>query len=69
MYSDGVAIYVNGAPLTFAMNPQGFRDDLGIMAKAGDAVYVPLKKGRNEIVFAVIEIGGGWAFGARFDTP
>lgn len=66
-YSDGVVIYVNGRPLSFAMNPQGFRDDLGIMASAGDAVYVPLKQGRNEIVFAVMEVGGGWAFGARLD--
>jgi hypothetical protein len=68
-YSDGVVIYVNGRPLTFQMNPQGFRDDLGVMARTGDAVYVPLKQGNNEIVFAVIEVGGGWAFGARLDPP
>lgn len=67
-YSDGVVIYVNGRPLAFAMNPQGFRDDLGIMARAGDAIYVTLKQGRNEIVFAVIEIGGGWAFGAKIEA-
>ena len=66
-YSDGVVIYVNGRPLSFAMNPQGLRDDLGIMSFIGDAVYVPLTKGRNEIVFAVIEVGGGWAFGAKLD--
>lgn len=67
-YSDGVVIYVNGQPVAFAMNPQGFRDDLGIMARVGDAVYVPLEKGRNEIVFAVIEVGGGWAFGGRLEA-
>jgi hypothetical protein len=67
VYSDGVAIFANGVPVSFAMNPQGFRDDLGIMAKAGDAAYLPLKAGRNELVFAVIEVGGGWAFGATLD--
>lgn len=66
-YSDGVAIYLNGRPLAFAMNPAGLRDDLAIMARTGDAVYLPLERGRNEIVFAVIEYTGGWAFGARLD--
>jgi hypothetical protein len=66
-YSDGAVIYVNGQRTSFSMNPQGFRDDLGIMARVGDAVYVRLKQGRNEIIFAVIELGGGWAFGAKLD--
>jgi hypothetical protein len=43
------------------------RDDLGIMARTGDAVYLPLRRGPNEIVFAVIEYTGGWAFAARLD--
>lgn len=66
-YSDGVVIYLNGRRLAFAMNPQGLRDGLGMMARAGDAVYLPLEQGRNEIVFAVIELTGGWAFGAKLD--
>lgn len=66
-YSDGVVIYLNGRPLALAMNPQGLRDGLGMMAKFGDAVYLPLKQGRNELVFAVIELTGGWAFGAKLD--
>ncbi|HEY2804681.1 MAG TPA: hypothetical protein VGI92_02365 [Gemmatimonadales bacterium] len=65
-YSDGVVIYANGRPLVFNMNPQGMRG-LGAMEKAGDAVYLPLKRGRNEIVFAVIELGAGWAFWGRLD--
>jgi tRNA threonylcarbamoyladenosine modification (KEOPS) complex Cgi121 subunit len=32
-----------------------------------DAVDLPLKKGGNEIVFAVTEYSGGWAFWARLD--
>jgi hypothetical protein len=67
-YSDGVVIYVNARPMVSAMNPQGLRD-LGVMDTIGDAVYLPLKKGRNEIVFAVTEVGGGWAFWARLDAP
>ena len=65
-YSDGVVIYCNGTPLYFGMNPPFFRD-LGVMDMDGDAVYLPLKKGKNEIVFAVTEYSGGWAFFGRLN--
>ena len=61
------AYLLAGRPLALAMNPQGLRDGLGMMAQVGDAVYLPLEQGRNEIVFAVIELTGGWAFGAKLD--
>jgi hypothetical protein len=67
-YSNGVVIYLNGRPLAFAMNPGGLRSNLGVMAKTGDAVYLPLRRGRNQIIFAVIECTGGWAFSARLDS-
>jgi hypothetical protein len=63
-YSNGVVIYLNGRPLAFAMNPGGLRG-LGVMAKAGDAVYLPLRRGRNQLVLAVIQSTGGWAFSGR----
>ncbi len=66
-YGNGVVIFLNGQPLAFAMNPGGLRSNLGVMAKIGDAVYLPLRRGRNELVFAVIECTGGWAFSARLD--
>ena len=66
-YSDGIVIYMNGQPLYFGMNAQDFRGDLGIMSPGGDAVYLPLKRGRNELVVAVTEYSGGWAFWARLD--
>ena len=66
-YSDGIVIYLNGRPLYFGMNTQGVRDGLGIMSTGGDAVYLPLRRGRNELVVAVIEYSGGWAFWARLD--
>lgn len=68
-YSDGAVVYLNGRPLAFAMNPSGLRGGLGVMARVGDAVYLPLRRGRNEIVFAVVEATGGWAVSARLDPP
>lgn len=68
-YSDAIVVYANGQPLYFGMNAQGFRDDLGVMSPGGDAVYLPLKRGRNEIVVAVTEFSGGWAFWAKLDSP
>ena len=68
-YSNGVVIYLNGRPLTLAMNPGGLRSNLGVMAKVGDAVYLPLRRGANELVFAVIQCTGGWAFSGRLDPP
>ncbi|HKV73506.1 MAG TPA: hypothetical protein VJN95_03240 [Gemmatimonadales bacterium] len=68
-YNNGVVIYLNGRPLAFAMNPGGLRTNLGVMARVGDAVYLPLNKGKNELVFAVIDMTGGWACSARLDPP
>jgi hypothetical protein len=67
-YSNGAVVYLNGRPLAFAMNPGGLRSNLGVMAHVGDAVYLPLKRGKNEIVFAVIQCTGGWAFSGRLDS-
>ena len=64
--SNGAVLYLNGRPVAFAMNPGGLRG-LGVMARAGDAVYLPLRRGRNELVFAVIQLTGGWAFSARLE--
>jgi len=49
------------------MNAQNLRDDMGVMSRGGDAVYLPLRRGRNELVVAVTEYSGGWAFWARLD--
>jgi hypothetical protein len=67
-YSNGVVIYLNGRPLAFAMNPGGLRNNLGVMARTGDAVYLPLRRGPNQVVFAVIQSTGGWAFSARLEA-
>ena len=66
-YNNGVVIYLNGRPLFLAMNPGGLRTPLGTMAHVGDAVYLPLRAGRNTLVFAVMDLTGGWAFSGRID--
>jgi hypothetical protein len=66
-YNNGIVIYLNGRPLFFAMNPGGLRTPLGTMAHVGDGIYLPLRAGRNELVYAVMDLTGGWAFSGRMD--
>jgi hypothetical protein len=69
-YSDEVSVFLNGEILYRGRSAQYFRDPgfLGIMDVENDAVYLPLKKGQNELVLAITELGGGWGFAARLDT-
>jgi hypothetical protein len=66
-YSDDVSVFLNGKILYRGRSAQGFRDPgfLGIMNPENDTVYLPLRKGRNELVLAVSELGGGWGFICR----
>lgn len=66
-YSDEVSVFLNGQILFRGRSAQGFRDPgfLGIVYPEDDAVYLPLKKGPNELVLAVSELGGGWGFVCR----
>jgi hypothetical protein len=66
-YSDEVSVFLNGQILFRGLSPQNFRDPgfLGIINPENDAVYLPLKKGRNELILAVSELGGGWGFICR----
>ncbi|HET7250509.1 MAG TPA: hypothetical protein VFI79_11720 [Gemmatimonadales bacterium] len=69
-YSDGVVVYCNGQPLFFGMNASRLRSqDLGesAMDRVGSVLYLPLQRGKNELVFAVTEYTGGWAFWARLE--
>ena len=67
-FSDGIVVFCNGAPLYFGEHAMGVQG-LGELHLVGDAVYLPLKAGANEIVVAVTEYFGGWAFSARLDPP
>jgi hypothetical protein len=66
-YSDDVSVFLNGKILFRGRSAQNFRDPgfLGIVNPENDAVYLPLKKGSNELTLAVSELGGGWGFICR----
>ena len=66
-YSDDVSVFLNGSILFRGRSAQSFRDPgfLGIVNPENDAVYLPLKKGGNELMLAVSELGGGWGFICR----
>ncbi len=66
-YSDEVTVFLNGQILYRGRSAQGFRDPafLGIVNPENDAVYLPLRKGSNELMLAVSELGGGWGFICR----
>jgi hypothetical protein len=66
-YSDDVSVFLDGRILYRGRSAQNFRDPafLGIVDAANDAVFLPLPKGRHELVLAVSELGGGWGFVAR----
>lgn len=66
-YSDDVSVFLNGKILYRGRSAQNFRDPgfLGIVNAENDAVYLPLKKGSNELMLAVSELGGGWGFICR----
>jgi len=66
-YSDDVSVFLNGTILYRGRSAQAFRDPrfLGIVNPENDAVYLPLKKGKNELMLAVSELGGGWGFICR----
>jgi hypothetical protein len=70
-YSDDVSVFLNGQILYRGRSAQGFRDPgfLGIINPENDAVYLPLKKGRNELLLALSELGGGWGFLCRLTDP
>jgi hypothetical protein len=66
-YSDDVSVFLNGKILFRGRSAQNFRDPgfLGIVNLENDAVYLPLRKGSNELMLAVSELGGGWGFICR----
>ncbi len=68
-YSDDVSVFLNGRILFRGRSAQSFRDPgfLGIVSPDNDAVFLPLKKGRNELMLAVSELGGGWGFICRLE--
>lgn len=62
-YSDAIMIFLNGKPVAFGNSAYQQRDPsfLGIIG-LNDAIFLPLKKGKNELLLVVIESFGGWGF-------
>jgi hypothetical protein len=70
-YSDEICVFVDGRVVFTGRSPFRFRDPgfMGVMDVENDALYLPLREGRNEIVMAVAEYFGGWGLIARFEDP
>ena len=70
-YSDLVTVYLNGRPIYSGNNALSFREEshLGLVNADSDAVFLPVEKGDNELVLAVTEFFGGWAFMCRWAHP
>jgi sugar lactone lactonase YvrE len=62
-YSDQVSIFLNGRVL-FAGNSAYQSRDPSFLGAVGlfDAVFLPLEKGENELLFVLEETFGGWGF-------
>lgn len=66
-FSDQGSIFLNGQILFSADNTYRSRSQryLGVVTIDNDAVYLPLRRGENELVVAVTEAFGGWGLRAR----
>lgn len=62
-YSDEVTLFLGGRPLFRGDSTYRLRDAsfLGIVG-LHDSVYLPLRKGENELTLLVVENMGGWGF-------
>lgn len=63
-YSDEVTVFLNGRPL-FSGDARYSHDNPrqeGLIGLWQGTVYLPLRKGRNEVVLAVADVFGGWGW-------
>jgi len=68
-YSDNVVIILNGKPMYSGKSGFQSRDPLFQgMIGYHDAVFLDLKKGKNELLFTVTETFGGWGLMAKFEN-
>ncbi|MEZ4772371.1 MAG: hypothetical protein R3D00_04245 [Bacteroidia bacterium] len=69
-FSDRVSVYVNGKVL-FSGNDTYSSRDYRFLGSIGyfDTIFLPLKKGRNEIMIAVSEGFGGWGIRGKLIEP
>ena len=62
-YSDDIVVYLNGKPVFSGKNALSYRNDdaLGVFG-LNDQAQIHLNAGDNELLVAVTEYNGGWAF-------
>jgi len=67
-YSDMAVLYVNGE-IVYSGHNQFRSRDYRYLGTIGyfDGIYLKLKEGKNEIVFAVYETSGGWGLKAKLE--
>ncbi|MCF6405201.1 hypothetical protein L3C95_20020 [Chitinophaga filiformis] len=65
-FSDKARVYLNGQ-LLYEGNDEFVTRDYRFLGTVGywDALYLPLQKGRNELLIAISEAFGGWGIKAR----
>ena len=68
-YSDMARVYCNGKIL-YSGNRRYRSQDYRYLGTIGyfDSVYLPLKKGENELVISITENFGGWGVQAQFEN-
>ena len=66
-YSDDIMLWLNGAPVFRGINAQASRypDYLGLIAPTTERIYLPLRRGDNELLVALTDRLGGWGLAAR----
>ena len=66
-YSDDVTIFLNGKPIFSGVNgwESRYPQYMGLMKLGNDSVFLDLKKGNNELIFAVTNRRFGWGFVAQ----
>lgn len=70
-YSDDAVVWLNGAPVFRGINAQGSRypDFLGLIAPGAERIWLPLRRGDNELLVALSDRVAGWGLIARVVPP
>ena len=62
-YSDDIVVYLNGKPIFSGKNAMSYRGDNSFGTFGlNDQTPIHLNPGENELLVAVTEYNGGWAF-------
>jgi len=68
-YSDEISVFLNGKILFRGHSEFRRRDpDFHGIVGLHDAVFLPLQRGKNELLLMVSEVFGGWGFMCRFGS-